>query len=155
MKELGLLADPEEAALACYEKYTRNGGLGQLRRVKHGDQLEEDHMRNRQLVVRWIQTNSGAIEERTKDGKRYLVVTSAEQWREAAGRLLALVQRQKSTGDYDGAKRLFGEFGVKFDPAVRDEIVERFGRLKVPAYTGFVMPRLKERIGSPNHRCRG
>ncbi len=142
LKELGLLDDPEEAARAQYEKYTRNGGLGQLRRVKHGDQIEEDHMRNRQMVVRWIQANSSAIEEVTKDGKRYIRVKDAKEWHAAAGRLLALVQKLKSTGDYEGAKKLFNDYGIKFDTAARDEIVARYAKLKVPAYSGFVYPRL-------------
>ncbi|MBI5434349.1 MAG: peptidase M49 [Planctomycetes bacterium] len=142
LKELGLLADPEEASLAAYENYVRNGGLQQLRRMQGTDQLEEDHMRNRQMVVRWIQANSKAIEERERDGKHYLRVVDADAFREAAGKLLALVQRLKSTGDYAGAKELFDAHGVKFDPELRDEIVARYATLDVPAYVGFVFPRL-------------
>jgi dipeptidyl-peptidase-3 len=142
LAQLGLLEDPEAGALAAYEAYTRNGGLQQLRRVRTGDQLEQDHMKNRQMVVRWILENSNAIEERLRDGKHYLVVTDARAWRAAAGELLRSVQRIKSTGDYAGAKALFDEHGLKFDPALRDEIVARYEPLGVPAYTGFVMPRL-------------
>jgi dipeptidyl-peptidase-3 len=143
LKELGLVDDVAESSLAGYEQYTRNGGLAQLRRMKHGDQLEEDHMRNRQMIVRWIQKNSAAIAEREKDGKHYLVVVDADEWREAAGKLLAIVQRLKSTGDYEGTKKLFDEYGIKFDPKLRDEVVARYAKLNVPAYTGFVMPRLQ------------
>lgn len=143
LKDLGLVDDVAESSLAGYEQYTRNGGLAQLRRMKHGDQIEEDHMRNRQMIVRWILKNSAAIAEKEKDGKHYLVVADADKWREAAGKLLALVQRLKSTGDYEGAKKLFGEYGIKFDPKLRDEVVARYASLNVPSYTGFVMPRLQ------------
>ncbi|MCK6448718.1 MAG: dipeptidyl peptidase 3 [Planctomycetes bacterium] len=142
LKELGLVDDVEESSLAAYENYVRNGGLQQLRRMQGTDQLEEDHMRNRQLVVRWIQANSKAIEERVRDGKHYLRVVDADAFREAAGKLLALVQRLKSTGDYDGTKALFDQYGVRFDPALRDEVLARYAELDVPAYVGFVFPRL-------------
>ena len=64
-------------------------------------------------------------------------------WREAAGKLLALVQRLKSTGDYEGTKKLFDDYGIKFDTKLRDEVVARYAKLNVPSYTGFVMPRLQ------------
>ena len=142
LKELGLCDDPAEAARATYENYTRNALLLQLRRVRTGDQIEEDHMRNRQMVAHWILKNSQAIELRKRDGKHYAVVVDPAAWREAAGRLLALVQQIKSTGDYAGAKALFDEHGIHFDPALRDEVVARYTKLDVPSYTGFVMPRL-------------
>jgi dipeptidyl-peptidase-3 len=142
LKELGLLSDPDEAALSCYEQYTRNGGMQQLRRVKKGDQIEEDHMRNRMMVVRWIQANSKAIEARERDGKHYLVVANAKAFREAVGRLLTLVQHIKSTGDYAAAKELFDTYGIKFDPALRDEVLARYAKLDIASYNGFVMPRL-------------
>jgi dipeptidyl-peptidase III len=144
LKELGLIDDVDEASREGYEQYTRNGGLVQLRRMKQGDQLEEDHMRNRQMIVRWILANGdGAIQERERDGKHYLVVADADKWRAAAGKLLALVQRLKSTGDYEGSKKLFDQYGIKFDPKLRDEVVARYAKLNVPSYTGFVMPRLQ------------
>lgn len=142
LAELDLLSDVEEASLAAYEQYVRNGGLQQLRRIKTGLQIEEDHMRNRQLVVRWIQRNSDAIDERVRDGKHYLVVESAEAFRAAAGRLLALVQEIKSTGDHARAKELIEAHGVRFDPSLRDEVLARYAKLDVASYTGFVMPRL-------------
>ena len=142
LEELGLVDDAEQAALAAYEHYTKNGGMLQLRRVKDSDQLEEDHMRNRQMVVHWIMANSSAIEERERGGKHYLIVTDAKAWREAAGRLLDHVQTLKSTGDYAGAKQLVADYGTRFDPALRDEVVARYERLDIPSYTGFVMPRL-------------
>jgi dipeptidyl-peptidase III len=142
LEELGLVENAEEAALQGYEAYTRNGGMVQLRRMKEGDQLEEDHMRNRQMIVRWIQAHDGGITEKSRDGKRFLVVTDAAKWHAAAGKLLSVVQRLKSTGDYEGTKKLFDAYGIKFDPKLRDEVVARYAKLDVPSYTGFVMPRL-------------
>jgi dipeptidyl-peptidase-3 len=142
LKELGLCDDPTEAARAAYEGYTRNALLLQLRRVRTGDQIEEDHMRNRQMVAHWILTNSKAIELRERGGKHYAVVVDPVAWREAAGRLLAHVQQIKSTGDYAAAKALFDEHGIHFDPKLRDEVVARYAKLDVPSYTAYVMPRL-------------
>ena len=142
LAELGLLDDPATAALASYEAYVRNGLLLQLRRIREGRQIEEDHMRNRALVANWILRNSTAIEARTRDGERFFVVTDAAAFRVAVGRLLAEVQRIKSTGDRAAAAALFDAHGDTFEPAVRDEVLGRYGRLDVPSYTGFVMPRL-------------
>lgn len=143
MAELGIIpaGDQENVARAEYESYTRNA-LVQLRRVREGTQIEEDHMRNRQMVVRWLMANTKAIEERTRDGKHYLVMVDPAAFREGVGRLLAEVQRIKSEGDAAGAAKLFDMYGIHFDPAVRDEIVKRVEALKLPSYTGFVMPKL-------------
>ena len=141
--ELGLVAEEDHAdvVLAEYEAYTRNA-LVQLRRVREGTQIEEDHMRNRQMIVHWLMANTGAVELRRRDGKTYYVMADARAFREGVGRLLADVQRIKGEGDYGAAKALFETYGVTFDPAVRDEVVARVERLKLPSYTGFVMPRL-------------
>jgi dipeptidyl-peptidase-3 len=141
LSELGLLDDPNEAALAAYERYVRNANLMQLRRIKEGNQIEEDHMRNRHLVSRWIQDNSSAVEERVRDGKTYYVVTDTAGFREAAGRLLTICQTLKSKGDYEGVKALFDPY-ITFDPALRDQVLERYAGLNAPSYSGFVMPRL-------------
>src|SRR4029453_4235568 len=142
--EIGLVsaADHDEIVKAEYEAYARDA-LVQLRRVRQGTQIEEDHMRNRQMVVRWLMANAKAIEERTRHGKTYYVLTDVKVFREGVGRLLAEVQRIKSEGDYPAAKRLFETFGVHFDPKLRDEVVARVDRLSLPSYTGFVMPRLE------------
>jgi dipeptidyl-peptidase III len=141
--ELGIIppADHDEIVRAEYEAYTRNA-LVQLRRVREGTQIEEDHMRNRQMIVRWLMANSKAIEQRSRDGKTYLVMVDPQAFREGVGRLLAEVQRIKSEADYAAAKKLFDTYGVHFDPAVRDEIVARVDKLNLPSYTGFVMPKL-------------
>ena len=144
--ELGLVSteDHDDIVQTEYEYYTRTA-LVQLRRVRVGTQLEEDHMRNRQMIVQWLRAHTTAIDVRQRDGKTYFVMTDAAAFRDGVGRLLAEVQRIKSVGDYAAARRLFEEHGVHFDPALRDEVVERVDRLKLPSYTAFVMPRLEAR----------
>jgi dipeptidyl-peptidase III len=141
--ELGIVpaADHDAIVRAEYESYTRNALL-QLRRVREGTQLEEDHMRNRQMIVRWLMANTKAIEERQRDGKTYLVMADVKAFREGVGRLLAEVQRIKSEGDAAGAAKLFDSHGIHFDSKVRDEVVKRVDALKLPSYTGFVQPKL-------------
>ena len=141
--ELGLIAaaDQEAIVLAEYEGYTRNA-IVQLRRVREGTQLEEDHMRNRQMIIRWLMANTSAIVERTREGKTYYEMVDAEVFREGVGRLLAEVQRIKGEGDYEAARELFETYGVHFDPALRNEVVGRVDALNLPSYTGFVMPKL-------------
>ena len=142
--ELGLVddADHDEIVRAEYEGYARNA-LVQLRRVREGSQIEEDHMRNRQMVVGWLIANSPAIDVRRRDGKTYYVVVDIKAFQDGVGRLLADVQRIKAEGDYEAAKALFETYGVHFDPVLRDEVVARVDRLQMPSYTGFVQPRLE------------
>jgi dipeptidyl-peptidase-3 len=142
--DLGLVSeeDHEAIVLAEYEGYARNA-LVQLRRIREGTHIEEDHMRNRQMIVHWLMANTRAIDVRMRDGKTYYVMTDAAAFREGVGRLLAEVQRIKGEGDYDAAKALVETYGVHFDPALRDEVVARVDRLHLPSYTGFVMPRLE------------
>jgi dipeptidyl-peptidase-3 len=146
---LGLVSEEEHHDIVQteYEYYARTA-LVQLRRVRVGTHLEEDHMRNRQMIVNWLRAHTRAIDVRRREGKTYFVMTDAAAFREGVGRLLAEVQRIKSEGDYAAARRLFEEYGVHFDPALRDEVVERVDRLKLPSYTGFVMPRLEPRRDS-------
>jgi len=143
LSEIGVLpaADRDAIARAMYESYVRNA-IVQLRRVREGTTIAEAHMRNRQMVVRWLMANTRAIEQRTRDGKTYLVLVDPQGFRAGVGRLLAEVQRIKSEGDYGAAKALFETYGVTFDPRLRDEVVARVARLDLPSYTGFVMPRL-------------
>jgi dipeptidyl-peptidase III len=142
--ELGLVAaaDLDDVVRAEYEGYARTA-LIQLRRVRQGAQIEEDHMRNRQMIVRWLIANTKAIDVRTRDNKTYYVMTDPKAFREGVGRLLAEVQRIKAEGDYPAAKQLFETHGVHFDPKLRDEVVARVQALDLPSYTGFVMPRLE------------
>ena len=142
--ELGVLpADAqEEIVRAEYESYTRNALL-QLRRIREGTQIEQDHMRNRQMIVRWLIDNTTAIEPRTRDGKTFFVMTDWRAFREGVATLLAEVQRIKSEGDYEAARTLFESYGIYFDGALRDEVVERVASVGLPSYTGFVQPRLE------------
>jgi dipeptidyl-peptidase III len=134
-------ASQEEIARTQYEAYTRQA-LVQLRRVRDRNEIEEDHMRNRQMIVRWLVANTKAIEERRRDGKTYLVLVDPKAFREGVGRLLADVQRIKSEGDYAAARALFEKHGIHFDPKQRDEVVARVDKLNLSSYTGFVMPKL-------------
>jgi dipeptidyl-peptidase-3 len=143
LAELGIVyaKDQPEFAQAAYEGYTRNG-LVQLRRMRHGTQIEEDHMRNRQMVVHWMAQNTRAVEIRKRDGKTYYVMTDSKLFREGIGKLLAEVQRIKSEGDFAAAKTLFETYGIHFDPALRDEVVARVAKLDLPSGNVFVMPKL-------------
>ena len=149
LAELGLVpaADQAEIAQTEYEGYTRNV-MTQLRRIPQGTQVEEDHMRNRQMIVRWLMANTKAIEVSTRDGKTFYRMVDAKAFREGVGKLLAQVQRIKSEGDFSGAKTLFETYGIHFDPKLRDEVIARVKALQLPSYTGFVMPRLEAVKGS-------
>jgi dipeptidyl-peptidase-3 len=142
--ELGVLpADAQEEIVRTeYEGYTRNA-LVQLRRVREGTQIAEDHMRNRQMIVHWLMANTDAIETRMRDGKTFYVMTDWRAFRDGVATLLAEVQRIKSEGDYDAARALFETHGIHFDPALRDEIVARVDAIGLPSYSGFVQPRLE------------
>ncbi|HEV8234331.1 MAG TPA: hypothetical protein VGP84_07010, partial [Gemmatimonadaceae bacterium] len=144
--ELGITsaADHAEIVQTAFEYYARNA-LVQLRRIRQGTTIEEDHMRNRQMIVGWLIEHTEAIDVRTRDGKTYYVMTDAAGFREGAGRLLAEVQRIKSEGDYEAARTLFDTYGIHFDPALRDEVVARVDALQLPSYTAIVMPRLTPR----------
>jgi dipeptidyl-peptidase-3 len=141
--ELGLVdaKDHQEIVQAEYEGYTRNA-LVQLRRIREGTQIEEDHMRNRQMIVRWLMSNTKSIDVRERDNKTYFVMVDPKAFQEGVGKLLAEVQRIKAEGDYEAAVKLFDTYGVHFDARLRDEVVARVDRLKMPSYTGFVQPRL-------------
>ncbi|MQA29761.1 MAG: peptidase M49 [Luteitalea sp.] len=139
--QLVAAADHDAVVRAEYEAYTRNA-LVQLRRVREGTQIEEDHMRNRQMIVRWLMANTKAIDVRRREEKTFYVLADVAAFRDGVGRLLAEVQRIKAEGDYPAAKQLFETHGVHFDAALRDEVVARVDRLNLPSYTGFVMPKL-------------
>jgi len=152
--EMGLMSaeDHPEIIAAEYENYARTA-LVQLRRVREGTTIEEDHMRNRQMIVHWLLANTNAIERRTREGKTYYVMVDANAFRDGVGRLLAEVQRAKAEGDYSAAKDLVERYGVHFDPKLRDEVVARVDKLKLPSYTGFVQPTL-EAVSGPGGAIR-
>jgi dipeptidyl-peptidase-3 len=143
LKELGLVGDQEEVAKAMYDAQAR-AVLTQLRRIPQGTTIEEDHQRDRALIANYIMDKTGAIEQVTggRNGKVYVHVKDYDKMREGVGMLLKELMRIKAEGDYEAAKALFERYGVHFDPALRDEIVARVDRLRMPSYTGFVQPRL-------------
>ncbi|MEO5739229.1 MAG: peptidase M49 [Vicinamibacterales bacterium] len=142
--QMGLIRaeDHEDVVRTEYENYAR-APLAQLRRIREGTTIEEDHMRNRQMIVHWLMAHTKAIEKRTREGKTYYVMVDSAAFRDGVARLLAEVQRIKANGDYPAAKALFDAYGIHFDAALRDEIVARVDKLKLPSYTGFVQPKLE------------
>jgi dipeptidyl-peptidase-3 len=144
LAELGLIPaeQQDEMVRAEYEAYARNA-LVQLRRIREGSQIEEDHMRNRQLIVHWLLANTDALQVARRDGKTYYRVRDVAAFRSGVAWLLGEVQRVKAEGEYDAARSLVETYGVYFDAALRDEIVARVERLHLPSYTAFVMPRLQ------------
>jgi dipeptidyl-peptidase-3 len=141
--EIGVVpAEAHQAIVAAeYEAYARNA-LVQLRRIREGAHIEEDHMRNRQLIVHWLLANTEAIRIARRDDKTYYRMVDATAFRDGVGRLLAEVQRIKGEGDYTAAHELLETYGVHFDPDLRDEVVRRVDHLDLPSYTAFVMPTL-------------
>lgn len=146
MQELGLVPDGE-AFKAEYYKYMMNGLLTQLVRIEEGKDVEEAHMRNRQLIARWVFEQGAAdkvVELKKRDGKTFVVINDYQQLRALFGKLLAEVQRIKSEGDYDAGRSLVENYGVKIDPVLHHEIRERYVRLHLSPYKGFVNPIMRE-----------
>ena len=141
--ELGLTPSVD-AYKAQYYTYLMNGLMTQLVRIEPGNNVEEAHMRNRQLIARWVYEKGAAekvVELVKKDGKTYVVINDYEKVRDLFGRLLAEIQRIKSTGDYAGAHDLVEAYAVKVDPALHAEVLERYKKLNLAPYKGFVNPK--------------
>lgn len=146
MQELGLVPDGE-AFKAEYYKYMMNGLLTQLVRIEEGKDVEEAHMRNRQLIARWVFEQGATdkvVELKKREGKTFVVINDYQQLRALFGKLLAEVQRIKSEGDYDAGRSLVENYGVKIDPVLHHEIRERYVRLHLSPYKGFVNPIMRE-----------
>jgi dipeptidyl-peptidase-3 len=142
MIELGLLPD-KDAYKAEYYSYIMNGLMTQLTRIQPGKDIEEAHMRNRQLIASWAFEKGKAdkvIELVTRDGETYVVVNDYEKLRTLFGQLLAAIQNIKSTGDFEGGKELVETYGVKVNPALHNEVVSRYKKLNLAPYRGFVNP---------------
>jgi dipeptidyl-peptidase-3 len=134
LKELGLITNQEEVAKAMYDRAALTA-LMQLSRIPHGDTIEEDHERDRQLIAHYIAEQvPGAIEQFKRDGKTYVRVLDYQKMRKGVGMLLAELMRIKAEGDYDAIKALVDKYGVHFDPALRDEIASRYQKLDLPTY---------------------
>lgn len=141
--ELGLTPSAD-AYKAQYYTYLMNGLMTQLVRIEPGNNVEEAHMRNRQLIARWVYEKGAAekvVELVKKDGKTYVVINDYEKVRDLFGRLLAEIQRIKSTGDYAGAHDLVEAYAVKVDSALHAEVLERYKKLNLAPYKGFVNPK--------------
>ena len=141
--ELGLTPSAD-AYKAQYYTYLMYGLMTQLVRIEPGNNVEEAHMRNRQLIARWVYEKGAAekvVELVKKDGKTYVVINDYEKVRDLFGRLLAEIQRIKSTGDYAGAHDLVEAYAVKVDPALHAEVLERYKKLNLAPYKGFVNPK--------------
>ena len=150
MVELGLVPD-SEAYRWQYYTYMMNGLMTQLVRIEPGKQIEEAHMRNRALIARWLLEKSGTMtlicsSEHSGSSKEsekitYLKITDYDRLREYIGRLLAEVQRIKSEGDFEAARRLVEDYGVKVDAKLHNEVLRRYRRLNLAPYKGFINPR--------------
>ena len=140
--ELGLLDNPD-AYKAEYYKYILNGLMTQLTRIEPGKDVEEAHMRNRQLIAKWVLEKGqpdNVIEFVKRDGKTFIKINDYEKLRGLFGELLAEVQRIKSEGDYAAGAALVEQYAVKVDPELHKEVLERYSHLDIAPYKGFVNP---------------
>ena len=140
--ELGLV-ESLEIGKCEYDSYIRNGMMLQLRRLKMGDDVEEAHMRNRQMIATWAYEKgkeANIIERKEKDGKTYFVINDYEKLRGLFGELLKEIQRIISTGDYAAGKAMIENYAVKVDPAIHKEVLARSEKLNIAPYGGFINP---------------
>ncbi len=143
LQELGLVDDWKKVGMAAYDGYIRNGLMTQLIRLNLGDDVEEAHMRNRQWVSAWVYEHGkkdNVIEKITRNGKTYYNINDYEKLRELFGQLLRETQRIKSEGDYNAVEKLVETYGVKVDPALHKEVLERNKQFTTAPYSGFVNP---------------
>jgi dipeptidyl-peptidase-3 len=142
--ELGLLPD-QQVAEAEYDSYLRNGLLTQIVRIRPGKNIEEAHMRNRSLISHWVYEKGkpeNIVEIFNRDGKTYVRIRDYKKLRVLFGNLLQEIQRIKSEGDFEAGKKLIEDYGVNVDPKLHAEILERYAKLHLAPYTGFVNPYL-------------
>lgn len=146
LREFGLISSPD-VAKAMYYNAVRSV-LTQLQRIPTGDVIEEDHQRDRQLIVNYVMDRTGAIEKVRRDGKNYLELKDFDKMREGVGLLEAELMRIKAEGDYAAIKTLVEKYAVHFDPAVRDQVVARYQKLNVPAYWSGINSDLTPRFSA-------
>ncbi len=140
LQELGLLPD-KYAFRSQYYTYMMNGLMTQLTRIERGKDIEEAHMRNRALIAHWtLEHGKGAVELVKRNGKTYVQINNYEQLRHLFGELLAEVQRIKSEGDFNAARNLVENYAVKVDDKLHTEVLERFTKLDIAPYKGFINP---------------
>ena len=142
MLELGILDNPD-AYKAEYYKYLLNGLMTQLNRIEPGKDVEEAHMRNRQLISKWVLEKGRkdkGVELVKKKGKTYVKINDYRKLRDLFGQLLGEVQRIKSEGDYAAGNKLVNDYAVKVDQKLHKEVLDRYSKLDIPPYRGFVNP---------------
>lgn len=142
--EIGVMPNLD-AGKAEYDSYMMNGLMTQLTRIKLGNQLEEAHMRNRQLNAKWVfekGKKDNVVQFVKRNGKTYVQINDYEKLRKLFGELLKEIQRIKSEGDFNAGKNLVETYGVKVDPVLHKEVLERFKKLNIKPYKGFIQPRL-------------
>ena len=148
LQELGLLPD-KNAFRSQYYTYMMNGLMTQLTRIERGKDIEEAHMRNRALIAHWtLEHGKGAVELVKRNGKTYVQINNYEQLRRLFGELLAEVQRIKSEGDFNAARNLVENYAVKVDDKLHAEVLERFTKLDIAPYKGFINPVYKPILNS-------
>ncbi len=151
--ELGLLPAPE-AYKAQYYSYMMNGLMTQLVRIDLGNVIEEAHMRNRALIARWVLENGASenvVEMVKKEGKTYVKINDYKKMRSLFGKLLAEIQRIKSEGDYEAARQLVEKYAVQIDPELHAEVLERYKKLNLSPYKGFINPVYKPVLDADGH----
>jgi dipeptidyl-peptidase-3 len=140
--DIGVIPN-KEAFKAEYDKYIRNGLVLQLQRIKPGDNIEESHMRNRQLISKWAYEKGkqdNVIEKKTRDRKTFFVINDYEKLRNIFGQLLREMQKITSEGDFNAAKNIVEQYGVKVDTDLHKEVLERYSKLNIAPYKGFINP---------------
>ena len=143
MESLGIAESAEDMGRTSYDGYIRNGLVTQLIRIKLGDDVEQSHMRNRQMVSKWVYErgkSENVIEKINRDGKTFFVINDYVKLRELFGELLREVQRIKSEGDFEAGKNLIETYGVKIDQDLHEEILKRNEKFNSAPYSGFINP---------------
>lgn len=142
LQEIGVLENPD-AYKAEYYKYMLNGLMTQLNRIEPGKDIEEAHMRNRQLIAKWVLEKGKkdkVVELVKRNGKTFVKINDYKKMRDLLGQLLAEIQRIKSEGDYKAGNELVQKYAVKVDPQLHKEVLERYSKLNIPPYRGFINP---------------
>ena len=145
LEEIGISPSAEEMGIASYDGYIRNGLITQLIRIKLGDDIEESHMRNRQLISLWAYEQGlkdNVIEKVKKNNKTFYIINDYNKLRELFGDLLGEIQRIKSEGDFEAGKNLIENYGVKVDQELHKEVLERNSKFTSAPYSGFINPEL-------------
>lgn len=145
LQQLGLVSSPAVAKAMYYD--AARAALTQLRRIPTGDTIEEDHQRDRQLIVNYIMDKTGAIAKVNRGGNTYVVIHDFEKMRKGVGMLLAELMRIKAEGDYNAIKQLIEKYAVHFDVSLRDQVVTRYEKLELPTYWAGINPSLTAKFG--------